>query len=389
MHQSHSAGPATDGLAAVGRAVLVLSGKGGVGKSTVAVNIAAALRDAGRRVGVLDIDLHGPSVPTMLGCEQASVGTDGQHVIPVAIAGLQVLSIGFLLREQDDAVIWRGPRKAAVIRQFLHEAAWGELDDLVIDLPPGTGDEALAVVQELGCAAGAVVVTAPQRVAEVDVRKSIRFCRELNLPVLGIIENFSGFACPDCGMVTAIFGSGAGARIAADAQVPFLGSIPIDCAVAGSGDAGRPYLTPDAMTETARSFRMAVAPLLTGPVSNTPESTENPTMTQRIAIPCADGVLCMHFGHCQEFALVDVADGAITGVDRVTPPPHEPGVLPRWLAGQGVTTIIAGGMGQRAQDLFARGGISVITGAAPDTPEQIVTAHLAGALVTGANACDH
>jgi Mrp family chromosome partitioning ATPase len=225
----------------IGRKIVVLSGKGGVGKSTVAVNLAAALADAGKRVGLLDIDIHGPSIPTMLGLEGTQITGPEGEMTPVDAGGIKVLSIGFFLENPDHAVVWRGPMKYGVIKQFLKDAAWGELDYLVIDSPPGTGDEPLSVCQ-LAKPDGAVIVTTPQKVAAVDVRKSITFCRLLEVPVLGVVENMSGFACPHCGQVTPILRSGGGSKIAEGMGVPFLGSIPIDPAMAESGDSGRIFL---------------------------------------------------------------------------------------------------------------------------------------------------
>lgn len=242
-------------LSRIRRKVVVLSGKGGVGKSTVAVNLAISLKMAGKRVGLLDVDIHGPSVPTMLGLEGASVGGDPEALIPVDLDGLKVLSIGFLLRSADDAVIWRGPMKMQVIRQFLGDVAWGDLDWLVVDSPPGTGDEPLSVIQLAGKLDGAVIVTTPQKVAAVDVRKSITFCRKLDVPILGVVENMSGFACPRCGEVTPILRSGGGRKTAEDMQVPFLGSIPIDPAIAEACDGGRAFLRDFAASPTARILR--------------------------------------------------------------------------------------------------------------------------------------
>ncbi|MFW5752727.1 MAG: Mrp/NBP35 family ATP-binding protein [Planctomycetota bacterium] len=250
------------GIAAVRHIILVLSGKGGVGKSTVAVNLAAGLRDAGKQVGLLDLDLHGPSLPTMLGLAAAEPQSDGERILPVLSDGIAVMSIGFLLESPASAVVWRGSRKAEAIQQFLDDVAWGPLDHLVIDLPPGTGDEVLAVAQALPQADGAVIVAAPQAVANADVRRSITFCQHLDLPILGLIENMRGFVCPDCGTVTDIFGSGGGEQLATELELPFLGSIPIDRAVASSGDGGRPYVHPGQDSETARRFRAAIATLL-------------------------------------------------------------------------------------------------------------------------------
>ena len=219
--------------------VMVLSGKGGVGKSTVAVNLATALALAGKRVGLLDVDIHGPSVPKLLHLEGAPLSTGDNCLNPVVVGfkggALKVMSIAFLLRERDDAVIWRGPRKFGVIKQFLRDVEWGELDYLIIDAPPGTGDEPLAVVELIDKADGAVVVTTPQQVAVQDVRRSVVFCRQMDLPILGVVENMSGFACPKCGEVVPIFGAGGGQAMAEEMQVPFLGCIPLEPEVVLSG----------------------------------------------------------------------------------------------------------------------------------------------------------
>jgi ATP-binding protein involved in chromosome partitioning len=242
--------------------VVVLSGKGGVGKSTVAVNLAMALKMAGKRVGLLDVDIHGPSVPTMLGLEGRQLhGVEG-GLEPVDLAGLKVMSLGFLLQNPDEAVIWRGPLKYGVIKQFLKDVAWGDLDYLIIDSPPGTGDEPLSVCQLIGTLDGAVVVTTPQRVAAVDVRKSITFCRQLHLPVIGIVENMSGFACPKCGEVTQILRTGGGRRIAADMGVRFLGAIPMDPKIAEACDNGQAFVHHDASSATAKIMQTIIEPVL-------------------------------------------------------------------------------------------------------------------------------
>jgi ATP-binding protein involved in chromosome partitioning len=232
--------------------VIVLSGKGGVGKSTVAVNLALALASSGQRVGLLDVDVHGPSVPTLLGLRGQVLTEVEDGLSPVKAGDLAVVSLGFLLYSQDAAVIWRGPRKMGLIRQFLAEVVWGDLDVLVIDSPPGTGDEPLSVCELLGEVDGAVIVTTPQRVATTDVRRSVTFCRVLGVPVLGVVENMSGFACPRCGEVTPIFRTGGGQRIAEDMGIPFLGAIPMDPLVAASCDEGRPFLDEHAASPTAR-----------------------------------------------------------------------------------------------------------------------------------------
>jgi Mrp family chromosome partitioning ATPase len=232
--------------------IIVLSGKGGVGKSTVAVNLATALALNGLRVGLLDVDIHGPSVPTMLGLENEKLKGNAGELFPVEFGGLKVMSLGFLLQNPDDAVIWRGPMKMGVIKQFLTDVNWGDLDYLIVDVPPGTGDEPLSVCQLMQPLNGAVIVTTPQKVAAVDVRKSISFCRRLDVPVLGIIENMSGFVCPKCGEVTQILPEGGGRKIASDMNVPFLGAIPMDPAISRSGDSGKVFIYHESSNPTAK-----------------------------------------------------------------------------------------------------------------------------------------
>ena len=243
------------------RKVIVMSGKGGVGKSTVAVNLAMSAMLAGQRVGLLDVDLHGPSVPTMLGLVGCRLEGGENGMLPVEVGGLKVLSVGFLLNHPDDPVIWRGPMKIGVIRQFIADVGWGGLDLLVIDVPPGTGDEPLSVCQLIPELEGAVIVTTPQKVAAADVRKSINFCKELGVKVLGVIENMSGFACPKCGEVTPILRANGGRVMANEMGVPFLGSIPIDPLIAESGDDGKAFVESAASSPVAGAFREIVREL--------------------------------------------------------------------------------------------------------------------------------
>lgn len=226
-------------MARVGRRLVVVSGKGGVGKSTAAANLAMALASQGHNVGLLDVDIHGPSIPKLLGCETSSLGSDGQAILPVQVRSrLTLMSIGFLIGNKTDAVIWRGPMKYKVIQQFLCDVAWGDLDYLVVDCPPGTGDEPLSVAQLIGRPAAAVVVTTPQELAVADVRRCVTFCQKAELPVAGVLENMSGYVCPQCGNHADLFGAGGGERLAEEMSIPFLGRIPIDPRVVGCGDRG-------------------------------------------------------------------------------------------------------------------------------------------------------
>jgi Mrp family chromosome partitioning ATPase len=242
-------------LSQIKHRLIVLSGKGGVGKSTVAVNLALSLARAGHSVGLLDVDIHGPSVPKMLGLEGTPVMGDETSITPVSFRpNLKVMSIGFLVSNPESPVIWRGARKYQGLQQFLRDVNWGPLDYLVIDSPPGIGDEPLTVAQLIGKPALAVVVTTPQDVAVADVRRSISFCRQLSLPMAGVIENMSGFVCPHCGEVTDLFKAGGGEALANEMKVPFLGRVPLDPTVVQSGDGGKPFVDQAEQSPAAKSF---------------------------------------------------------------------------------------------------------------------------------------
>ncbi len=231
--------------------ILVLSGKGGVGKSTVSVNLASALSAHGRNVGLLDLDFHGPNIPKMLGIEGQKPAVLEKHIEPVHVTGtLAVMSMAFLLPDTSTPVVWRGPMKMAAIQQFLEEVNWGTLDYLVVDLPPGTGDEALSIAQLAPNVKGAVIVTTPQDVAVLDAVKSVKFIEKLEIPVIGIIENMSGMICPHCGDTIDLFGRGGGKKAAEDLHVPYLGAIPLDPEMVKAGDEGRPYVLRHADTPT-------------------------------------------------------------------------------------------------------------------------------------------
>ena len=239
--------------------IVVMSGKGGVGKSTVAVNLAVALAAEGYKTGLLDVDIHGPSIPTMLKLQNERALSDGKMLIPAQVGDMKVMSIGLLLDNSNDAIIWRGPMKAGVIGQFLTEVNWGELDYLVVDSPPGTGDEPLSVCQQIKGSFSALIVTTPQEVAAADVRKSINFCNQLGVDIAGVLENMSGFVCPKCECETHIFSSGGGEKTAKEFGVNFLGRIPIDPAIGVACDSGSPFVYTHSKTPVAKAFGQVVA----------------------------------------------------------------------------------------------------------------------------------
>lgn len=242
-------------LAAIKYKLIVMSGKGGVGKSTVVANLALALVGQGREVGLLDCDLHGPSIPKLLGIENEKLQPTSSGIAPVLLPPrLKVISMAFFLSSKDSPVIWRGPLKMKAIKQFLEEVEWGNLDYLIIDLPPGTGDEPLSIAQLIPTCDGALIVTTPQDVALLSVRKSIAFARALKMPIVGVIENMSGFVCPHCGKNIDIFKSGGGLKASLDLNIPFLGKIPIDPMIVETGDSGKPFALEYRDSQSAKAF---------------------------------------------------------------------------------------------------------------------------------------
>jgi ATP-binding protein involved in chromosome partitioning len=241
-----------DPVPGVKNVVLVMSGKGGVGKSTIAANLALALARRGYRVGLLDADMYGPSVPTLFGIQGQPV-TDGKQIQPLSRFGIKLMSIGFLLEDPKSAIVWRGPMLHGALVQFLQDVAWGELDFLLLDLPPGTGDVALTLSQRLRTN-GAVIVTTPQEVALMDVYKSVSMCQKVGIPITGIVENESYFVCDGCEKRHELFGSGGGQKVAELAGAPLLAQLPLDPAVREWGDAGTPVVQASPASAIAKSF---------------------------------------------------------------------------------------------------------------------------------------
>ena len=241
--------------------IAVISGKGGVGKSLVTVNLAVALAMRGRkgRVGVLDADIHGPCVPRMLGLRGSHLQSGPPGIFPAfGPLDMRVVSMGFLLPSDDSPVIWRGPLKMGAIRQFLSEIVWGNLDYLLIDLPPGTGDESLSVLQLLPEMDGVIIVTIPSEVSQDVVKKAVTFARKMGTPIIGIVENMSGIVCPHCGECIDVFGAGGGERIAGEMGVPLLGSIPLDPSISTATDIGTPFIVAEPDSQATKAFEAIV-----------------------------------------------------------------------------------------------------------------------------------
>lgn len=384
--------------------ILVMSGKGGVGKSSVAAYLSVALSKKGYKVGLMDVDLHGPSIPRMLGMRgTVQPGGDKGKVLPVELfPNLHVISIEILMQEgnKDTATIWRGPLKIGVIRQFIADIEWADLDYMIIDSPPGTGDEPLTVAQTIPDAK-ALIVTTPQEVSLADVRKSIHFCRQVGMKILGLVENMSVMVCPHCGKPIEVFKSRGGAFTAKREGLALLGTLPLDPLVVEQGDSGNlTFLENDTLPYTRAFAEMVDAVVKLGELEKqmpgnkdkvpTPvEKREKKDGTRTLAVPVSDGKLCSHFGHCDQFAFIETANGAIARTVLRTPPPHEPGLLPRWLKEQGADVAIAGGIGERAQEMLKQNGIEVVVGAPMDTPESLANQYLSGTLLSGSNICDH
>ncbi|MBU2454697.1 MAG: Mrp/NBP35 family ATP-binding protein [Proteobacteria bacterium] len=249
-------------LSKIKHKIFVLSGKGGVGKSSVSANLAACLSKKGYKTGLMDVDVHGPSIAQMLGLTELLDISENHLLLPKQVNGnLKVVSVQALMQDKDQAIIWRGPAKTGMIKQFVSSVDWGELDFLIIDAPPGTGDEPLTVVQTIPEALG-VIVTTPQEVALADIRKSISFCKTVRLKTLGIVENMAGFKCPHCNEPINLFSSGGGEKTATSQGLTFLGSIPFETQVVTSGDSGVPMMFQDKETAFTKAFDIVVENIL-------------------------------------------------------------------------------------------------------------------------------
>jgi len=381
--------------------ILVMSGKGGVGKSSIAAYLSVALAKKGYSVGLMDVDLHGPSIPHILGLKgNIRRGVIDGKVRPVKyIPNMDVISIEPLLGENKDAAtIWRGPLKIGVIRQFIADVEWPDLDYMIIDSPPGTGDEPLTVAQTIPDAK-AVIVTTPQEISLADVRKSINFCRQVKMEILGLVENMSGLQCPHCGKIIEIFKTHGGMLTAKKEGLRLLGSLPFEPEVVSLGDIGNMSLLDNSKLLITQKFNKLVDDILKitsidtrtvpEPIIKIPMSEKRSEDSKLLILPVSNGKLSSHFGHCKQFAFFEIQNGKIAKKELLIPPVHEPGVFPQWLNERGADIVIAAAMGKRAQQLLEEKGIDVIIGAPMDSPESLINQYLSGTLVTGANICDH
>ena len=382
-----------ENLGKIKNKIIVMSGKGGVGKSTVTVNLAYALATLGYKIGIMDIDFHGPSMAKMTGIEgkQFDPSANDRPMPIVSEKNISVLSIASLLENKDDAIIWRGPMKNGIIRQFLEDFEWPVLDYLIIDCPPGTGDEPLSIIQTIETVTGAVIVSTPQDVAFLDARKSITFSQQLNVPIIGIVENMSGFVCPECGKTIDIFKSGGAEKAARDFGLDILGKIPIEMGIVESGDNGKPYVDSHTTTPGGIIF-MNIAKNVVQKLSShafAPAEENSHSENEIIAIPVDNGVLSAHFGHAQIFVVYRIESGVIIKREELTPPPHEPGVIPKWLYDVGATKIITGGIGQSAINFFNGFGITVLSGAPEINPDNLISGYLKNEISFSGDICSH
>lgn len=353
-------------LSKIKHKIMVLSGKGGVGKSTVAVNIAVGLSLQDFMVGLLDVDLHGPSIPKMLGARDLRISRrpDGRMGAIKYSPNLKFLSIEPLLPSEDTAIIWRGPIKHTAIKQFIGDIDWGELDYLIIDAPPGTGDEPLTVAKTIPDAY-ALIVTTPQEVSLIDVKKSIRFCQKIKMRILGIVENMSGFICPHCGKPIDLFKRGGGQKLAEEYGLGFLGRIPVDPRIVDTGDTGRPIVAAYPESITARAFEELVRTIVSATEEMRKDVIEERFMRIAIPVTLPPEKMEQNIDKCEAFLIYDIENNRILVKDLVKK--SEKQDLLDFLAEQVATHIILYSPPQELADNLVKEGIRVLI---TDTPEE-------------------
>ncbi|NPA49922.1 MAG: P-loop NTPase [Thermodesulfobacteria bacterium] len=364
-------------LSKIRHKIMVMSGKGGVGKSSVAVNLAIGLSLQDFMVGLLDVDLHGPNVPKMLGLRRGRLQRrpDGRIGAITYSPNLKFLSVEPLLPQEDSAVIWRGPLKISAIRQFIADIDWGKLDYLIIDAPPGTGDEPLTVAKTIPDAY-ALLVTTPQEVSLIDVRKSYNFCRKVKMRILGLVENMSGFICPHCGKEVDLFKRGGGEKLAEELGIRFLGRIPVDPRVVAAGDAGKPVIAAYPESKTAEAFEELVRNVVAATEELYRDVEEGRYM--RIAVP-VEGPVVTDLEKADLFAIYDIEKGQVKVKDVARKP--EDTALDIWLKEQVVTHLIAPAVPQEMKDRLQNVGVRLVEGIHPKIKaDMAIQDYLAGIL---------
>lgn len=349
------------------RTIAVLSGKGGVGKSLVTALLATYLQRTGKyKVGILDADITGPSIPKLFGADEYKPKSTEVGLFPVrSHSNIQLMSINFLLDNPESPVIWRGPILANTVKQFWTDVIWGDLDFMFLDMPPGTGDVPLTVFQSIPLD-GIIIVTSPQDLVSMIVKKAVNMANMMNIPILGIVENMSHVVCPHCGEIIKLFGESSIQDIAVKWEIPFLGSLPIDPDLARLCDEGHiERIHKDYLSDAVAAMEKVPArktPFLESEEENA-DLPEGGNQMLKIAIAAQDKHVSEHFGHCQGFEIYITDAGKIVKQEFLPNPGHKPGLLPNLLNDKGVKVIIAGGMGGGAIDIFNEKGIDVITGA--------------------------
>ena len=352
--------------------IMVMSGKGGVGKSTVSVNVAIGLSLQDFMVGLLDVDLHGPNIPKMLGARDLKLSRkpDGKIGAIKYSPNLKFLSIEPLLPSEDAAVIWRGPLKHSAIRQFIGDIDWGELDYLVIDAPPGTGDEPLTVAKTIPDAY-ALIVTTPQEVSLIDVKKSIKFCQKTKMRILGIVENMSGFICPHCGKPIDLFKKGGGERLAQELGLRFLGRIPIDPRVVDTGDTGRPFIAAYPESPTAKAFEELIRKIISATEEMERDVLEGRYMRVAIPVDTPPNKMEVDINKADMYAIYDIENGKILVKDVIKKPENQD--LLDFLKEQVATHIILFNPTKELADYLSDNGIIILLTDSPqEAPDNLI-----------------
>lgn len=361
-------------LSSIKKVIAVVSGKGGVGKSIITSMLAVTMQRRGNRAAIMDADITGPSIPKAFGLSEKAT-TNEIGVFPIqSKTGIEIMSINLLLENETDPVIWRGPLLAGVVKQFWTDVIWNDIDYMFIDMPPGTGDVPLTVFQSLKVD-GIIVVTSPQELVSMIVSKAVKMAEMMSVPIVGLVENMSYYACPECGKLFKVFGESHIETIAEKHGLKILARLPIDSRLALACDRGMIELFEgnwfDGLAEV---------------LENKDDQKENGVIKMKIAVASEQDMVTGHFGHCQNFNIYDVENKEITKKESVPNPGHKPGFLPKFLHEMGVKVIISGGMGSGAVDIFNENGIEVIVGASGNS-DAAVEKYLQGQLKTTGSVC--